>query len=136
MLPEDRPRYLMGGGTPANLLEGIARGVDMFDCVMPTRNGRNGMLFTWNGIMNMRNKKWENDFSPLDPDGASFVDHTYTKAYLRHLFIAGEMFAAMIASEHNLAFYLDLVREARRHIAAGDFKAWKEVTVKKIMTRL
>lgn len=136
MLPDDRPRYLMGVGTPANLLEGIARGVDMFDCVMPTRNGRNGMLFTWNGIMNMRNKKWENDFSPLDPDGASFVDHTYTKAYLRHLFIAGEMFAAMIASEHNLAFYLDLVREARRHIAAGDFKAWKEVTVKKIMTRL
>ena len=136
MLPEDRPRYLMGVGTPANLLEGIARGVDMFDCVMPTRNGRNGMLFTWNGIMNMRNKKWENDYSPLDPDGASFVDHTYTKAYLRHLFIAGEMFAAMIASEHNLAFYLDLVREARRHIAAGDFKAWKEVTVKKIMTRL
>ena len=136
MLPEDRPRYLMGVGTPANLLEGIARGVDMFDCVMPTRNGRNGMLFTWNGIMNMRNKKWENDFSPLDPDGASFVDHTYTKAYLRHLFIAGEMFAAMIASEHNLAFYLDLVREARRHIAAGDFKSWKEVTVKKIMTRL
>ena len=136
LLPEDRPRYLMGVGTPANLLEGIARGVDMFDCVMPTRNGRNGMLFTWNGIMNMRNKKWENDFSPLDPDGASFVDHTYTKAYLRHLFIAGEMFAAMIASEHNLAFYLDLVREARRHIAAGDFKAWKEVTVKKIMTRL
>ena len=136
MLPEDRPRYLMGVGTPANLLEGIARGVDMFDCVMPTRNGRNGMLFTWNGIMNMRNKKWENDFSPLDPDGASFVDHTYTKAYLRHLFIAGEMFAAMIASEHNLAFFLDLVREARRHIAAGDFKAWKEVTVKKIMTRL
>ena len=136
MLPEDRPRYLMGVGTPANLLEGIARGVDMFDCVMPTRNGRNGMLFTWNGIMNMRNKKWENDFSPLDPDGASFVDHTYTKAYLRHLFIAGEMFAAMIASEHNLAFYLDLVREARKHIAAGDFKAWKEVTVTKIMTRL
>ena len=136
MLPDDRPRYLMGVGTPANILEGIARGVDMFDCVMPTRNGRNGMLFTWNGIMNMRNKKWENDFSPLDPDGASFVDHTYTKAYLRHLFIAGEMFAAMIASEHNLAFYLDLVREARRHIAAGDFNAWKDVTVKKIMTRL
>ena len=136
MLPDDRPRYLMGVGTPANLLEGIARGVDMFDCVMPTRNGRNGMLFTWNGIMNMRNKKWENDFSPLDPEGASFVDHTYTKAYLRHLFIAGEMFAAMISSEHNLAFYLDLVREARKHIAAGDFNAWKDVTVKKIMTRL
>ncbi|MGM9738646.1 MAG: tRNA guanosine(34) transglycosylase Tgt [Candidatus Cryptobacteroides sp.] len=136
LLPDDRPRYLMGVGTPANLLEGIARGVDMFDCVMPTRNGRNGMLFTWNGIMNMRNKKWENDFSPIDPDGASFVDRTYTKAYLRHLFIAGEMFAAMIASEHNLAFYLDLVREARRHILAGDFRTWKDVTVKRIMTRL
>ena len=136
ILPDDRPRYLMGVGTPANLLEGIARGVDMFDCVMPTRNGRNGMLFTWNGIMNMRNKKWENDFSLIDPDGASFVDRTYTKAYLRHLFVAGEMFAALIASEHNLAFYLDLVRTARRHILAGDFKSWKDVTVKRIMTRL
>ena len=136
LLPDDRPRYLTGSGTPANLLEGIARGVDMFDCVMPTRNGRNGMLFTWNGIMNMRNKKWENDFSLIDPDGASFVDRTYTKAYLRHLFVAGEMFAAMIASEHNLAFYLDLVRTARRHILAGDFKSWKDVTVKRIMTRL
>ena len=136
LLPDDRPRYLMGVGTPANLLEGIARGVDMFDCVMPTRNGRNGMLFTWNGIMNMRNKKWENYFSLIDPDGASFVDRTYTKAYLRHLFVAGEMFAAMIASEHNLAFYLDLVRTARRHILAGDFKSWKDVTVKRIMTRL
>ena len=136
LLPDDRPRYLMGVGTPANLLEGIARGVDMFDCVMPTRNGRNGMLFTWNGIMNMRNKKWENDFSLIYPDGASFVDRTYTKAYLRHLFVAGEMFAAMIASEHNLAFYLDLVRTARRHILAGDFKSWKDVTVKRIMTRL
>ena len=136
LLPDDRPRYLMGVGTPANLLEGIARGVDMFDCVMPTRNGRNGMLFTWNGIMNMRNKKWENDFSLIDPDGASFVDRTYTKAYLRHLFVAGEMFAAMIASEHNLSFYLDLVKQARAHILAGDFKAWKDVTVKRIMTRL
>ena len=136
LLPDDRPRYLMGVGTPANLLEGIARGVDMFDCVMPTRNGRNGMLFTWNGIMNMRNKKWENDFSLIDPEGASFVDRTYTKAYLRHLFVAGEMFAAMIASEHNLAFYLDLVKQARAHILAGDFKAWKDVTVKRIMTRL
>lgn len=136
LLPDDRPRYLMGVGTPANLLEGIARGVDMFDCVMPTRNGRNGMLFTWNGIMNMRNKKWENDFSLIDPEGASFVDRTYTKAYLRHLFVAGEMFAAMIASEHNLAFYLDLVRQARAHILTGDFKAWKDVTVKRIMTRL
>ena len=136
LLPDDKPRYLMGVGTPANLLEGIARGVDMFDCVMPTRNGRNGMLFTWNGIMNMRNKKWENDFSLIDTEGASFVDRTYTKAYLRHLFVAGEMFAAMIASEHNLAFYLDLVRQARAHILAGDFKAWKDVTVKRIMTRL
>ena len=136
ILPKDRPRYLMGVGTPQNLLEAIDRGVDMFDCVMPTRNGRNGMLFTWNGIMNMRNRKWADDFSPIDPDGASFVDRMYSKAYLRHLFIAGEMFAAMIASEHNLAFYLDLVRQARAHIEAGDFNRWKEVTVKRVMTRL
>ena len=136
VIPQDKARYLMGVGTPANILEGIARGVDMFDCVMPTRNGRNGMLFTWNGIMNMRNAKWENDFSELDPSGTSFVDHAYSKAYLRHLFIAGEMFAAMIASEHNLAFYLDLVREARRHIEEGDFSTWKEATVKRITTRL
>ena len=136
VIPQDKARYLMGVGTPANILEGIARGVDMFDCVMPTRNGRNGMLFTWNGIMNMRNAKWENDFSELDPSGSSFVDHAYSKAYLRHLFIAGEMFAAMIASEHNLAFYLDLVREARRHIEEGDFSTWKEATVKRITTRL
>ena len=136
LLPDDKPRYLMGVGTPANILEGIARGVDMFDCVMPTRNGRNGMLFTWNGVMNMRNRKWADDFSPLDPEGTSFVDHQYSKAYLRHLFIAGEMFAAMIASEHNLAFYLDLVRTARKHIIAGDFAAWKDATVPKLMTRL
>lgn len=136
LLPDDKPRYLMGVGTPENILEGIARGVDMFDCVMPTRNGRNGMLFTWNGIMNMRNKKWENDFSPIDPEGASFVDRHYSKAYLRHLFVAKEMFAAMIASEHNLAFYLDLVRQARAHIIAGDFNSWKNETVKKVMTRL
>ena len=136
VIPQDKARYLMGVGTPANILEGIARGVDMFDCVMPTRNGRNGMLFTWNGMMNMRNAKWENDFSELDPSGSSFVDHAYSKAYLRHLFIAGEMFAAMIASEHNLAFYLDLVREARRHIEEGDFSTWKEATVKRITTRL
>ncbi len=136
-LPEDGvARYLMGVGTPANLLEAIDRGVDMFDCVMPTRNGRNGMLFTWNGIMNMRNKKWEDDFSPLDPAGTSFVDSYYTKAYLRHLFVAGEMFAAMIASEHNLAFYLDLVRQAGAHIKAGDFKEWKEAAVKKLTARL
>ena len=136
LLPDDKPRYLMGVGTPANILEGIARGVDMFDCVMPTRNGRNGMLFTWNGIMNMRNRKWADDFSPLDEQGTSFVDRQYSKAYLRHLFISGEMFAAMIASEHNLAFYLDLVRTARAHIFAGDFAAWKDATVPKLMTRL
>ena len=136
VIPQDKARYLMGVGTPANILEGIARGVDMFDCVMPTRNGRNGMLFTWNGIMNMRNQKWADDFSELDPAGTSFVDHYYSRAYVRHLFIAGEMAAAQIASEHNLAFYLDLVREARKHIAAGDFANWKEVTVKKLMTRL
>lgn len=136
VIPLDKARYLMGVGTPANILEGIARGVDMFDCVMPTRNGRNGMLFTWNGIMNMRNAKWAEDFSELDPDGASFVDHAYSKAYLHHLFIAGEMFAAMLASEHNLAFYLDLVREARRHIEAGDFSSWKDATVKRISSRI
>ena len=136
LLPADKPRYLMGVGTPENILEAISRGVDMFDCVMPTRNGRNGMLFTWNGIMNMRNAKWAEDFSPLDPAGSSFVDSHYSKAYVRHLFIAGEMFGAMIASEHNLAFYLDLVREARKHIEAGDFAAWKETTVKRIMQRL
>ena len=136
-LPADgMARYLMGVGTPANLLEAISRGVDMFDCVMPTRNGRNGMLFTWNGVMNIRNAKWEEDFSELDPSGTSFVDHCYTKAYLRHLFISGEMFAAMIASEHNLAFYLDAVRQARAHIEAGDFSKWKEETVKRLTARL
>ena len=136
LLPKDKPRYLMGVGTPVNILEAIERGVDMFDCVMPTRNGRNGMLFTWDGIMNMRNAKWAEDFSEIDPLGASFVDHNYSKAYLHHLFKAGEMFAAMLASEHNLAFYLDLVREARKHIKAGDFKAWKDETVRRITTRL
>ena len=136
VLPAGKPRYLMGVGTPANILEGIDRGVDMFDCVMPTRNGRNGMLFTWDGVMNMRNKKWADDFSPIDPKGTSFVDSQYTKAYLRHLFISGEMFAAMIASEHNLAFYLDLVRTARRHIIEGDFHSWKESIVPRLMTRL
>ena len=136
VIPQDKARYLMGVGTPANILEAIARGVDMFDCVMPTRNGRNGMLFTWNGIMNMRNAKWADDFSELDPSGSSFVDHSYTRAYVRHLFVAGEMFAAQIAREHNLAFYLDLVREARKHIEAGDFAAWKDVTVKRISQRL
>ena len=136
VIPDDRARYLMGVGTPANILEAIARGVDMFDCVMPTRNGRNAMLFTWDGIMNMRNAKWAQDFSPIDPRGTSFVDRTYTKAYLHHLFIAGEMFAAMLASEHNLAFYLELVRCAREHIEAGDFAAWKEQAVKRLVQRI
>ena len=136
VIPQDKARYLMGVGTPVNLLEAISRGIDMFDCVMPTRNGRNGMLFTWNGIMNMRNAKWAQDFSEIDPDGASFVDHAYSKAYLHHLFIAGEMFAAMLASEHNLAFYLDLVRTAREHIEDGDFTSWKEDTVKRISRRM
>ena len=136
VLPQDRPRYLMGVGTPANLLEGIARGVDMFDCVMPTRNGRNAMLFTSEGIIHIKNKKWADDFSPLDPAGTSFVDHCYTKAYLRHLFVAGEMLAAQIASQHNLAFYLHLVEQAREHIAAGDFASWKEQTIRKLDTRL
>jgi len=136
LLPLDRPRYLMGVGTPENLLEAIARGVDMFDCVMPTRNGRNGMLFTWNGKINIRNQKWADDFSPIDEEGTSFVDKTYSKAYLRHLFIAGEMLGAQIASEHNLAFYLDVVRQARAHIEAGDFLSWKNQAVKKLTGRL
>ena len=136
ILPKDRPRYLMGVGTPANILEGIARGVDMFDCVMPTRNGRNGMLFTWDGVMNMRNAKWTQDFGEIDPKGASFVDHCYSRAYLHHLFIAGEMFAAQLASEHNLAFYLDLVRTAREHIRQGDFLAWKDHIVPQLSQRL
>ena len=136
ILPKDKPRYLMGVGTPANILEGIARGVDMFDCVMPTRNGRNGMLFTWEGMINIRNKKWADDYSPIDPLGTSFVDHTYSKAYLRHQFVAGEMLAAQIASEHNLAFYLELVRVAREHIKAGDFTEWKNAAVKKLETKL
>ena len=135
-LPVSKPRYLMGVGTPANILEGIDRGVDMFDCVMPTRNGRNGMLFTWEGTINIKNKKWAEDFSPIDPQGTSFVDHTYTKAYLRHMFIAGEMLGAEIASYHNLAFYLDLVTKAREHIVAGDFKKWKEETVEKLSRRI
>lgn len=136
LLPEDAPRYLMGVGTPTNILEGIARGVDMFDCVMPTRNARNGMLFTWNGIMNMRNAKWADDFTEIDPAGTSFVDHRYSRAYLHHLFKAGEMFAAMLASEHNLAFYLDLVRQARAHIVKGDFAAWKDSVTADLGKRL
>ena len=136
ILPADRPRYLMGVGTPANILEAIDRGVDMMDCVMPTRNGRNGMLFTDHGIMNMRNKKWADDFSPLQEDGPSYVDRFYTKAYVRHLFIADEILAMQIASIHNLAFYLWLVGEARRHIIAGDFKPWKNEMVERVTRRL
>lgn len=136
ILPKDKPRYLMGVGTPINILEGIERGVDMFDCVMPTRNGRNAMLFTQNGIMNMRNKKWEDDFSPVDPDGTAYVDRVYSKAYLHHLFKAQELLAMQIASIHNLAFYLWLVKEARHHIFAGDFAIWKSQMVNKLGTRL
>ena len=136
VIPQDKARYLMGVGTPANLLEGIARGVDMFDCVMPTRNARNGMLFTWDGIINMRNAIWADDFSPIDPKDSSFVDRAYSTAYLHHLFKSGEMFAAMLASEHNLAFYLDLVTQAREHILAGDFTPWKEEVVRKVSSRL
>lgn len=136
VLPKDKPRYLMGVGTPANILEGIARGIDMFDCVMPTRNARNGMLFTSEGMINIRNKKWADDMSPLDFNGVSFVDRAYSKAYLRHLFIAGEILGAQIASEHNLAFYMWLVTEAAKHIEEGDFKFWKDNIVKKLETKL
>lgn len=136
ILPHDKPRYLMGVGTPANILEAIDRGVDMMDCVMPTRNGRNGMLFTRNGIMNMRNKKWADDYSPLDEGGAAWVDEVYSKAYVRHLFISQELLAMQIASVHNLAFYLWLVKEARRHIIAGDFKTWKTDMVERVTRRL
>jgi queuine tRNA-ribosyltransferase len=136
ILPKDKPRYLMGVGTPENLLEGIERGVDMFDCVMPTRNGRNGMLFTKNGKMNMRNKKWTDDFSPIESDGAADVDRLYSRAYLHHLFIAEELLAMQIASIHNLAFYLWLVKEARQHIIAGDFSVWKTEMLRHVSSRL
>lgn len=136
ILPKDKPRYLMGVGTPQNLLEGIALGIDMFDCVMPTRNGRNAMLFTMEGTMNMRNKKWAEDFSPIDINGTSKVDTLYSKAYLRHLFVSSELLALEIASIHNLAFYLELMRQAREHILQGDFLAWKNMMVKKLSTRL
>jgi len=136
VLPVDKPRYLMGVGTPVNILEAIARGVDMFDCVMPTRNGRNGMLFTSRGIINIRNRKWMKDFSPIDPDGTSFVDGQYSRAYLRHLIIAGEMLGAQIASIHNLAFYLSLVRQAFTEIESGTFTPWKDRMIKDLSTRL
>lgn len=136
ILPQNKPRYLMGVGTPWNILEGIERGVDMFDCVMPTRNGRNGMIFTQNGVMNLRNKKWEDDFTELDPCGTSFVDHHYTRAYVRHLIHAQEMLGLEILSIHNLAFYLWLVGEARKHILAGDFKSWKDDITPRLMQRM
>lgn len=136
ILPTDKPRYLMGVGTPANILESIALGVDMFDCVMPTRNGRNGMLFTKNGIINIKNRKWADDFSRIEEDGASYVDTFYSKAYLRHLFTCKELLGLQIASIHNLAFYLWLVKEARKHIIAGDFSSWKTEMVKRVSQRL
>lgn len=136
ILPKEKPRYLMGVGTPENILEGIARGVDMFDCVMPTRNGRNGMLFTSEGIINIRNKKWANDFSPIDPNGTVFADSRYSKAYLRHLFISAEMLGPQLASLHNLGFYLWLVAEARKRIDDGTFLNWKNAMVKRVTTRL
>ncbi|MBY8962753.1 tRNA guanosine(34) transglycosylase Tgt [Flavobacterium sp. D11R37] len=136
ILPEDKPRYLMGVGTPINILENIALGVDMFDCVMPTRNARNGMLFTANGTINIKNKKWEADFSPIDEMGITFVDTEYTKAYLRHLFASNEYLGKQIATIHNLGFYMWLVREARKHILAGDFREWKEMMVRNMSQRL
>lgn len=136
ILPKDKPRYLMGVGTPANILEGISQGIDMFDCVMPTRNGRNGMIFTSQGIINLRNEKWKVDFSPLDPDGPSFVDQQYSRAYVRHLFTSGEMLGPMIASQHNLAFYLWLVDTAREKIIDGTFADWKNEMVKKVSSRI
>ena len=136
ILPADKPRYLMGVGTPINILENIALGVDMMDCVMPTRNARNGMLFTSQGTINIKNKKWENDFSPIDPDGHTYVDTYYSKAYLRHLFAANEFLGKQIASIHNLGFYLWLVREARRQITAGTFAEWKTMMVKNMSNRL
>jgi queuine tRNA-ribosyltransferase len=136
VLPQDKPRYLMGVGTPINLLENIALGVDMFDCVLPSRNARNGMLFTTQGTLNIKNKKWENDFSPVDPEGNSFVDLDYSKAYLRHLFTVNEMLGKQIATIHNLSFYLWLVREARKHILAGSFAQWKAKMVRQMEPRL
>ena len=136
ILPKDKPRYLMGVGTPINILENIALGVDMFDCVMPTRNARNGMLFTAHGSINIKNKKWENDFSAIDDMGITFVDTLYSKAYLRHLFASKELLGKQIASIHNLGFYLWLTREARKHIIAGDFSVWKDKMVKQMNKRL
>ena len=136
ILPKDKPRYLMGVGTPANIIEAISRGVDMFDCVMPTRNGRNGMIFTSEGIINIKNERWKNDFSPIDANGSSFVDTHYSKAYLRHLIISKELLGAVIASFHNLAFYLQLVKTARKHIIEGDFTQWRDMILPKLTSRI
>jgi len=136
ILPKDKPRYLMGVGTPANIIEGIAMGVDMFDCVMPTRNGRNGMIFTWEGMMNMRNEKWKNDFTPIDIQSDLFADQEYTRAYLRHLYVANEMLGSMIGSIHNLHFYLDLVQTARQKIIDGSFSSWKNEVLPKLSRKL
>jgi len=136
LLPSDRPRYLMGVGTPVNILENIALGVDMFDCVMPTRNGRNGMLFTRDGIINIKNAKWKNDFSPIEENGASSVDSMYSKAYLRHLIYSGEILGSHIATEHNLAFYTWLTRESRKHIISGNFSSWKKEMIVRLSNRL
>ena len=136
ILPEEKPRYLMGVGTPINILENIALGVDMFDCVMPTRNARNGMLFTSEGTINIKNKKWEDDFSPIDPMGLTFVDTDYNKAYVRHLFASNEFLGKQIATIHNLGFYMWLVRQARKHILAGDFRSWKDKMVRQMNKRL
>ena len=136
ILPKEKPRYLMGVGTPANILEGISMGVDMFDCVMPTRNGRNGMIFTWDGILNMRNEKWKYDFTPIDINSELFADQEYTRAYLRHLFVSEEMLGPMIGSIHNLHFYLDLVKTARKKIEEGTFSTWKSEILPKISKKL
>ncbi len=136
ILPTDKPRYLMGVGTPINLLENIALGVDMFDCVLPTRNARNGMLYTFEGSINIKNKKWENDFSVIDPEGHTYVDTDYTKAYLRHLFTVNELLGKQIATVHNLGFYMALVRQAREHIIKGTFPEWKNKMVRQMDKRL
>jgi queuine tRNA-ribosyltransferase len=136
ILPVDKPRYLMGVGTPVNILEAITRGIDMFDCVIPTRNGRNGMLFTWNGIINIRNQKWKDDFSPVDADGTIFADTQYSRAYLRHLVISGEILGAQIATLHNLSFFMRLMAEARKKITEGTFGPWKEQMSEQLLARL
>ena len=136
ILPEDKPRYLMGVGTPVNILESIDRGVDMFDCVIPTRNGRNGMLYTSEGTINIKNEKWKNDFSPIDPNGYSYVDKTYSKAFLRHLMVSKEMLAGQIATLHNLSFYMWLLKEAREKILKDEFSSWKIEMVEKLNRRL